>query len=86
MLKGKTSTGFKYQLEDAQLDNYELLESFEELDDNPMILPRVLKMLFGKQQINELKEHVRNKQGIVPAQSMMNEIQEMFEGNATLKK
>ena len=32
-MKGKTSSGFEYELDEAALDDYELLETLQDIDD-----------------------------------------------------
>ena len=86
MIKGKTSTGFEYCIEDETLDNYELLEKFEELETNPGIgfvgLP---KLLLGKGQTETLKEHVRSLEGKVSISGMMKEVMEILNSNSETK-
>lgn len=84
IIKGKTKTGFEYTIERKRLNNYELVEMLTELDDNPLLLPKILKLLLGKQ--NEaLKDHVRDEEGLVDLERMNEEIVDIFK-NQTLKK
>ena len=50
MIKGKTSSGFEYEIAEGSLNNYELLESISELDENTLVLPKVVNLLLGKEQ------------------------------------
>ena len=78
-MKGKTSSGFEYELDEAALDDYELLEDLCELDDgNSAKTTSVLNRLLGKEQKDRLKEHLRTESGRVPASKMMIEIGEIF--------
>ena len=52
MIKGKTKSGFSYELDKERLNNYELLEAIEELEENPLVLSRVVNLLLGKEQTN----------------------------------
>ncbi|HFI0042631.1 TPA: hypothetical protein ACGO8N_001183 [Streptococcus suis] len=74
-----TSTGFKYRLDPDRLDNYELIETLAEVDKNPLLMPKLITLLLGKKQSDALKEHVRNKQGVVPMSKLQAEIQNIFE-------
>lgn len=85
MIKGVTKTGFKYEITKEALENYELLETISEVDDNPLLVPKVVKLLLGKNS-EALKEHVRNEDGIVPIDKMMAEIEDIFQGQTALKK
>lgn len=86
MKKGQTSTGFEYELDDAALDDYELLEMLTELDKGEYgSITLVVERLLGKEQKDKLKEHVR-KNGKVSASELMKEIAEIFNGaNEKLK-
>lgn len=79
MIKGVTKTGFTYELSKERLDNYEMLEAISELDENPLVLPRVVNLLLGKEQAQKLKEHVRTKDGLVPAETLSDELKAIFE-------
>ena len=58
MIKGKTKSGFSYELDKERLNNYELLEAIEELEENPLVLSRVVNLLLGKEQTKKLKDHL----------------------------
>lgn len=73
-----TSTGFKFYLDKKRLGNYEFIEAIAEVDDNPLVLPKVVKLLLGDNQADKLKNHVRDEDGIVSTEKMMSEIQEIF--------
>ena len=78
-MKGKTTSGFEYELDESALDDYELLEDLCELDEgNASKTISVLNRLLGKEQKDRLKEHLRSKNGRVPASKMMNEMGEIF--------
>lgn len=85
MIKGKTSTGFEYKISKARLENYELMELLGELENNSLVLPRVVISLLGKEQTEKLKEHLREKDGTVSTEKMTNELQDIFESQQDLK-
>ena len=59
--------------------DYELLEDLCEMDEGDMTKTiSVLNRLLGTEQKERLKEHLRMKNGRVPASKMMNEIGEIF--------
>lgn len=78
MLKGKTESGFEYEVSDAAMNNYELVEVLAEMDTNPLLLPKLVKMLLGKEQKNKLLEHLRTEDGNVPIDALSAEITEIF--------
>lgn len=86
VIKGKTKTGFEYEIPLEQMDNYELLEVIAETDENPALLPKMMKMFLGDSQMKKLKEHVRNENGVVEATKMEAEIVDIFSGVQDLKK
>lgn len=83
MIKGKTKTGFSYNINEKQLQNYEFVELVAEVDGNELVLPKLLKLLLGEQ-VEDLKNHLRDKNGIVPLDKMLEEIKDIFE-NTSLK-
>lgn len=85
MIKGKTKSGFSYELDKDRLNNYELLEAIEELEENPLVLSRVVNLLLGKDQTKKLKDHIRNKDGIVPTEKISEEITEIFQNQGETK-
>ena len=85
MIKGKTKSGFLYELDKERLNNYELLEAIEELEENPLVLSRVVNLLLGKEQNKKLKDHLRTENGIVPTEKMSEEITEIFQNQGETK-
>lgn len=85
MLKGTTKSGFKFDIDDKHLGNYELLEAISEVEDSPLALPRVIKLLLGDSKAKALKNHVRDDEGFVSADKLSAEIMEIFESQP-LKK
>lgn len=84
-LTGITKTGFTYSVLEKNLKNYELVEVLGELESNPLALPKVLKLLLGKEQTDKLKDHVRDKDGIVDTEKISDELRDIFEAQARLK-
>lgn len=78
-MKGKTTSGFEYELDESALDDYELLEELCELDEGDTSKTiSVLNRLLGNEQKERLKEHLRMENGRVPASKMMLEMGEIF--------
>lgn len=78
MIKGKTKTGFEFEIKKESLNNYELLENIAELEENPLFITSIVKQLLGKEQAQSLKEHVRNDEGIVEIDKMTEEVTEIL--------
>lgn len=85
MIKGITSTGFKYEIAKERLENYELIEAIAEVDVNPLLLPKMVNLLLTKEQADKLKEHIRNEEDLVPTEAMFAEVMDVFRGRAETK-
>ncbi|WP_369351040.1 hypothetical protein AB6M97_02055 [Streptococcus hillyeri] len=84
-IKGKTSTGFEFEIEDTVKDDYELVEALAELEVNGLMLPKVLKKILGDK-VEDFKEHIRAEDGHVSTQKIMTELREIFSSQGDLKK
>lgn len=80
-MKGKTTSGFEFEISEDIKNDYELVENLGELEDNPLILGKIVKQILGKEQTAKLKDHVRNEKGIVPTDRMTQEIIEIFQNS-----
>lgn len=85
MLKGKTKTGFEYEFDENLFKDYELVELLAEVDDNPLVLPQIFKKLIGDR-VKDLKDHVRDDNGVVDIEKMVAEFEDIISTQATLKK
>lgn len=85
MLKGKTKTGFEYEFDENLFKDYELVEMLAEVDDNPLVLPQIFKKLIGDR-VKDLKDHVRDENGVVDIEKMVAEFEDIISTQATLKK
>lgn len=83
--KKKTSTGFVYSIDENALNNFELLDLFAEVDENPLLLPKLLKMLLGEETKKALYDHVRLEDGTVPADAISRELLEIISGKPEVK-
>ena len=84
-MKGKTSTGFEFDIEDERLDDMELVDIMAEIDENPLLMPKLCRMLLGDGQKKRLYDHLRNEEGRVPIEAVTNAIQEIFNSPGDLK-
>ncbi|WP_238385792.1 hypothetical protein [Streptococcus sp. S784/96/1] len=84
-IKGKTSTGFEFEIEDTVKDDYELVEALAELEVNGLMLPKVMRKLLGDK-VEDLKNHIRADDGHVSTQKLMAELKEIFSEQGNLKK
>ena len=84
-MKGKTSTGFEFDIEDERLDDMELVDIMAEIDENPLLMPKLCKMLLGEEQKKRMYDHLRSEDGRVPIEATTNAIQEIFDSPGDLK-
>ena len=82
-MKGITSTGFEFEIDDNRLDDMELVDVMAEIDANPLLMPKLCRMLLGEGQKKRLHDHLRVKDGRVPIEAVAKEIQEIFNSNDT---
>ncbi len=66
LLKGKTTTGFEYQVNPDDLNDMELVEKFAEVDENPLKLPKVISAVLGDAQKKACYDHHRAENGRIP--------------------
>ncbi len=85
MIKGVTKSGFKYQIDEKILDDYEVLEALSEVDENPLKLPKAVKMILGNRQTENLKKYIKKNYGKVPLSVMEKELTDILSGNKTIK-
>lgn len=78
MIKGTTQTGFDYAIDDKRLNNYELLEYIGAVEENPLLVPKIVSLLLGDE-AQALKEHVRDADGIVSVDGMTAELQDILQ-------
>ena len=74
MIKGVTKAGFKFELEETALDNWELIESL-----HSGYIVDSAKLLLGKNQYEDLKTFLKEKDGMIKATTMYEEISSIFE-------
>lgn len=81
-MKGKTTTGFEFEIEKEVLNDYELLERMVKADDgDTSLMVGIISDVLGEEQKERLKEHVRNEKGKVPIERMIQEFTEILKNN-----
>ena len=79
MKKGTTSTGFTFEINEAELDNMEFLDALSEATENVLQFSKVVKMLLGESQRKALYDHLRVEGGKVPIESVSSAVYEIME-------
>lgn len=76
------ANGFEYELNEDNLDNWELLEAIDEVEDNPERIVRVAKLLLGEADYARLKDFCRVN-GRVSMSKMNEAVVEILKGDKT---
>lgn len=78
-IKGKTSTGFEFTVDQDVMDDMELIDAISDtMDNNPISFSVVCTKLLGKDQKKLLYDHLRNESGRVTVEAVSNEIADIF--------
>ena len=84
MIKGKTSSGFAYAIDERRLNNYELVEAISKVEDNPVYLVSIVDLLLGEE-AQKLKDYIRDEDGFVDNTMLFKEIEEIMNGSGGIK-
>ena len=77
---GKLNNGFEYEVDDAVLDDMEMVDALAEAQStNPRAISSVVKKLLGDEQKKTLYDLVRREDGTVPIEEVTNTVVEIFE-------
>ena len=81
MEKGKTKSGFEFEVDPVVFDDWEILEKLNDIDNgNSALMVDVARQVLGQEQLDALKEHVReNSGGKVSITDMSEALGEIFE-------
>lgn len=71
MIKGTTKSGFKFQIDPADVNDMEFIEVLADLESDITKLPRAIVMALGADQKKKLYGHVRTENGKVPVDAVM---------------
>lgn len=86
MIKGTTTTGFKFEIDEEVFNDYELLEALREIDTgNESAIVDVTNCMLTGEQKEALKNHLRNEKGRVGALEMISEIAEIMKASKDAK-
>lgn len=78
MRSGTTSSGFKFKIDEVDLNDMEFIELMAEAEENPLKYPKMVERMLGKEQKQKLYDHVRTKKGRVPPDAIDKEVEEIF--------
>lgn len=79
MITGKTTTGFKFKVDPDAVKDMEFIELASEVEENGLLLPKMIECVLGKEQKKQLYDHVRNANGRVLVDDINDEIKDIFD-------
>lgn len=78
-MKAHLKDGFEVDIRDEVIDDWEFLEILSDIDEGETgLIVRAARMMLGKEGVSSLKEHIRDGNGRVDAEAMVNAIQELM--------
>ena len=81
IVKGKTKTGFEFELDNELIDDYEVLEMYEDIKETGLGVRKLLTRLIGEDGYKRLKEHCRKKDGTISAKRIGHEMNDIMSTN-----
>lgn len=78
MIKGKTKTGFAYEIKDEVMDDMELVEALAKTATDPSAIIDVIERILGAEQKKALYEYSRQKDGHVSIAACEAELEEIL--------
>ena len=79
MLKGKTKSGFKFEIDKEVLDDWELLELLEKIDSGDVsVMPKAITFLLGDRQYQNLKKFIKKRDGKIKITTMVEEFNQIM--------
>lgn len=79
MIKGKTSTGFAFEVDPDVIRDYEYLELASKAADNGSIFPKLVEYTLGTQQKDGLIGHLKELKGRALIEDVSKEITEVMD-------
>ena len=82
----KLKDGFEVQIDDNSLNSWDLLEVLSDIDEGETgLIVKAARLLLGKDGVKGLKEHLRDENGKVPADTMVQAIADLMKSANELK-
>lgn len=85
MIKGITKSGFKFEISDKALDDFELLELMANVDSNALLVPKIFEKLLGTKQKENLIEFMKKRDGYASTEKMSKILEEILLSSQKLK-
>ena len=85
MIKGITKSGFKFEISDKALDDYEILELMADVDSNALLVPKIFEKLLGTKQKENLIKFLKKRDGYASTEKMAKILEEILLSSQKLK-
>lgn len=85
MLKGITKLGFRYEIDEGFLDDYELLELIAKSEENPTLIIKIIEKIFGEKQKDNLVNYLKKIKGKATVTDMNLTLTEIFNNHNSTK-
>ena len=79
MVKGKTSSGFSFQVDPEIVKDYEYLELAAASSSNGVLFPELVKFTLGEDQKKRLVDHLKKIKGRAYTEDVSAELKEILE-------
>lgn len=80
MIKGKTSSGFEFEIDEGLKDDMELVDAIAEaMGENSLAISKVCLIVFGKEQRKRLYDFLRGDDGRVHITAVSDCIREVMD-------
>ena len=80
MIKGITASGFKYEIDEKTFDDMEMLDMILSVEENPLVLGKLIEKTLGKDGKKRLYDHLREADGRVPIEKVNDALVEIMNG------
>lgn len=83
-MKGKTASGFKFEVDDRIIDDWRLLEAVSDTTSEDSIvqmngLVKCIRLMLGDNGLNDLKDHIaKSNDGYIPSTKMSAEVTDIM--------
>ena len=84
MFKGKTKSGFEFEIDEKIKDDYRFFETLCQAEENPILATKVINMLLGEEEKERLLKHVE-KDGFVSQADVLEEVTEIIRSAGDIK-
>ena len=78
MYKGRTGSGFEFEVKETAADDMRLIEALAEIEENPLVFAKVCTLLLGKDQKDRLYQFLEREDGTVPVKAVGETVSEIL--------